>query len=80
MALVFSSHAVEQMTKRQISSKQVEVLVHQPDGSFPQSRDKQVLYKRFPKRSDNIIAVVIVSQKLGVSEVITVMHNFEVKK
>lgn len=56
------------------------MLVAHPDGTFDQSRDKRVLYKRFPKRKDNLIAAVVILQKINVLEVITVMHNFEVRK
>ena len=80
MELVFSKHAVEQMLKRDISPEEVEMLVLHPDGKVNQSRDKQVLYKRFSKRTDNLIAAVVVSQKANVLEIITVMHNFEVRK
>ncbi len=80
MELVFSKHAVEQMLKRNISPEEIEMLVDHPDGSFSQSRDKQVIYKRFPRRKDNLIAAVLVRQKLNTHEVVTVMHNFEVRK
>ncbi len=79
MKLVFSKHAVEQMAKRDISADEVEMLVDHPDGSFKQSRDKQIVYKRFLKRRDNLIAAVIVQQMVNSLEVITVMHNFKVK-
>ena len=80
MELVFSKHAVEQMLKRQITPEEVETIVFHPDGDFSQSRDKQVLYKRFTKRKDNLIAVVVILRKVDVFEIITVMHNFEVRK
>jgi hypothetical protein len=78
--LVFSRHAVEQMQKRNIAADEVAMIVDHPDGSFAQSRDKQILYKRFSKRKDNLIAAVVVSQTASALEVITVMHNFEVRK
>ncbi len=78
--LVFSKHAVEQMLSRKISPVEVEMLVQHPDGKFDQSRDKQVVFRRFPKRKDNLLAAVIVRQKIDVLGVITVMHHFEVKK
>ncbi len=78
--LVFSKHAVDQMLKRNIDVEEIEILIDHPDGQFSQSRDKQVLYKRFSKRRDNLIAAVIVSQPTKFLEVITVMHYFEVKK
>jgi hypothetical protein len=80
MELVFSKHAVEQMLIRHIIPEEVEMLVEHPDGKISQSRDKQVLYKRFSKRTDNLIAVVLVSQKTNVFEIINVIHNFEVRK
>jgi hypothetical protein len=80
MELVFSKHAVEQMLKRNISPEEVEMLIKRPDGKVSQSRDKQVLYKHFPKRTDNLIAVVVVNQSANILEVVTVMHNFEVRK
>ncbi len=80
MELVFSKHAVEQMINRDISPKEVETLVNRPDGRIDQSRDKQVIYKRLPRRKDNLIAAVVILQKANSFEVITVMHNFEVKK
>lgn len=79
MELVFSKHAVEQMLVRHISPDEVEILVDHPDGSIRQSRDKQVQYKRFPKRKDNLIAAVVVLHKNHRMEIITVMHNFEVR-
>ncbi|MEQ1665332.1 MAG: DUF4258 domain-containing protein [Bdellovibrionales bacterium] len=80
MELVFSKHAVEQMLNRSIRPHEVELLIAKPDGKISQSRDKQVLFKRFSKRKDNLIATVVVLQKENVLEVITVMHNFEVRK
>ncbi len=78
--LVFSKHAVEQMLQRHISPDEVEMLIAHPDGKFDQSRDKKVIYRRFPKRKDNLIAAVVILQKANLFEVITVMHHFEVRK
>jgi hypothetical protein len=77
--LLFSKHAVEQMLKRSIIPEDVEMIIAKPDGIFEQSRDKQVVYKRFPKRKNNLLAAVIVRQSNYILEVITVMHHFEVK-
>ena len=77
--IVFSKHAVEQMLKRRVVPDEVQVIVSLPDGVVVQSRDKRVVYKRFPKRNDNLIAAVIVYQATKIIEVITVMHNFEVR-
>lgn len=78
--LVFSKHAVEQMQKREIGVGEVEIMFDHPDGHLVQSRDKQIIYKRFPKRKNNLLAAVIVAQKAEIMEVITVMHDFEVRK
>lgn len=77
--IVFSKHAVEQMLARKISPEEVEMVIQDPEGSLEQSRDKQVFYRRFSKRKDNLIAAVVVRQTVNQREVITVMHNFEVK-
>lgn len=68
------------MLKRRIRPEEVEMLVNDPDGEIMQSRDKRVLYKRFSKRNDNLIAAVIVLQGTNSLEIITVMHYFEVRK
>ncbi len=78
--LVFSKHATEQMILRMISPHEVEQIVDHPDGSFAQSRDKYVAYKRFLKRRDNLIAAVVLKNHLEMIEVLTVMHHFEVRK
>jgi hypothetical protein len=80
MTLVFFGHAVEQMLKRAIDPKDVEILIAHPDGVIRQSRDKRILYRRFPTRRDNLIAAVVIQQNESILEIITVMHNFEVKK
>lgn len=77
--LLFSIHAVEQMLKRDIQPAEVEKIIASPDGYFEQSRDKRVVYRRFPKRKDNLLAAVIVRQSPLRLEVVTVMHNFEVR-
>ncbi|PWU14614.1 MAG: hypothetical protein C5B49_12925 [Bdellovibrio sp.] len=79
MAVVFSKHAVEKMFQRNVSADEVEMILDDPDGVFPQSRDKSAFYKSLSGHSDNAIAVVAVKQ-IENFEVITVMHNFEVKK
>ena len=79
MQIVFSKHAVDQMTVRNINTDDVELILKEPDGIVSQSRDKSVYYKRLKGRLDNLLAVVVV--RVGETiEVITVMHNFEVRK
>ena len=80
MEIVFSKHAVEQMHKRLISANEVEFMVQHPDGLVKQSHDKEVFYKRFPKRTDNLLAVVAVRLFGNILEIVTVMHHFEVRK
>ena len=67
------------MTVRNINTDDVELILKEPDGIVSQSRDKSVYYKRLKGRLDNLLAVVVV--RVGETiEVITVMHNFEVRK
>ena len=80
MEVRYSSHAVERMMQRQISTQEVENLLADPDGSIKQSRDKVIAYKRIKGRKDNSLAVVSADRGDGVLEVITVMTNFEVRE
>lgn len=79
MQITFSSHAVDRMIQRHISTAEVEDLLAKPDGLIKQSRDKVIAYKRMPGRRDNSLAVVAVELD-GNFEVVTVMVNFEVMK
>ncbi len=80
MELLFSSHAVERMQQRQISSLDVEAIVLHPDGKIKQSHDKLVFYKKLKGRRDNLVAVVGVRKTPASMEILTVMVNFEVRK
>ncbi|OGQ90961.1 MAG: hypothetical protein A2289_00595 [Deltaproteobacteria bacterium RIFOXYA12_FULL_58_15] len=56
------------------------LFVH-PDGRIPQSKDKAILYKKLPRRRDNLVAAVVVETGAGgIVEVITVLVHFEVKR
>jgi hypothetical protein len=79
--LKFHPHAVERMLERKISVSEVEQIVSDPDGKIAQTRDKFILYKKLAKRSDNLVAAVVLDRLPGdVLEVVTVLVNFEVKK
>jgi hypothetical protein len=81
MELRFHPHAVERMQERNLTVGEVEAVIRAPDGRIPQTRDKAILYKRLSRRSDNLIAAVVVELGAGgITEVITVLINFEVKK
>lgn len=73
---MYRPHAVERMLLRLITHSQIKEIIESPDGAIKQSFDKEILYKRFRNRKDNLIAVVAVSRV----EIITVMNFFEVKK
>ena len=77
MAISYSSHAVERMMRRDISTFEVEEILLQPDGVIRQSMDKIVAYKHIQGRKDNAIAVVAVELP-GDLHVLTVLTNFEV--
>ena len=80
MQLRFYPHAVNRMQERKITVAEVELIVNSPDGRIAQSKDKSVLYKKFTKRTDNLVAAVIVEVlPEQIVEVITVLVNFEVK-
>tara|TARA_Y100001936_G_C16064709_1_gene666454 strand:+ start:1082 stop:1285 length:204 start_codon:yes stop_codon:yes gene_type:complete len=67
------------MLQRNISTKEVEIIISEPDGKIKQSQDKYIFYKKLKGRKDNLIAAVTVTRSKNVFEVITVMINFEVK-
>lgn len=79
MEVKYSSHCVDRMIQRRISTTEVEDLLARPDGTIRQSKDKVVAYKHIEGRNDNSVAVVAVERDSNV-EVVTVMVNFEVKK
>jgi hypothetical protein len=68
------------MTERRLSPDQIIKILAAPDGFIPQSRDKNIFYKRIRGRDDNLIAVVAVKTPDQRHEVLTVMVNFEVRK
>ncbi len=81
MNLRFHPHAVERMQERKLTVTEVEGVVYSPDGRIRQTKDKVILYKRLDRRTDNLIAAVIIETLPGgLTEVITVLVNFEVKK
>ncbi|MBG59284.1 MAG: hypothetical protein CME67_06375 [Halobacteriovoraceae bacterium] len=79
MNIKYSSHSVDRMLQRNISTKEVEIIISEPDGKIKQSQDKYIFYKKLKGRKDNLIAAVTVTRSKNVFEVITVMINFEVK-
>ncbi len=80
MEFKYSSHAVNRMIERKISTREVELIVNDPDGKIKQSKDKYICYKKIKTRKDNLIAAVTIIRNKALFEVITVMVNFEVKK
>lgn len=77
---IFTAHAVQRMNERRLSPEQIIKVLTAPDGVIPQSRDKDIFYKRIRGRDDNLIAVVAVKTADPRNEVLTVMVNFEVRK
>jgi hypothetical protein len=80
MEIIYTSHAVERMIQRKISTQVIELIINEPDGSIKQSRDKYIYYKKIKNRNDNFIAAVTVIKAAKKFEIITVMTYFEVKK
>jgi hypothetical protein len=80
MDIKYSSHAVERMILRKITTGEVELIIKSPDGEIKQSKDKYIYYKKIKLRNDNLLAAVTVKRSMKVIEVLTVMVNFEVKK
>jgi hypothetical protein len=80
MEIVYTSHAVSRMLSRNISTEDVEAVIKDPDGKIIQTRDKFILFKKLRKRTDNDIAVVVVTQSPERCEVLTTMNNFVEKK
>ncbi len=80
MEIRFHPHAVERMQERSVSVREIQSIIASPDGRIPQSKDKEILYKRIRGRKDNFVAAVIVEKMPGnLIEVITVLINFEVR-
>lgn len=79
MIVKYSSHAVDRMLQRNISTQDVELILSDPDGKIKQSHDKFIYYKNIKSRKDNLIAAVTVNKTKNEFEIITVMINFEVK-
>ncbi len=79
MNIKYSSHSVDRMLKRNITTKDVELILSEPDGKIQQSRDKFIFYKKLKGRKDNLIAAVTVLRSKSTYEIVTVMINFEVK-
>ena len=67
------------MIQRNISTKDIELILSDPDGKIKQSQDKYIFYKKLKGRKDNLIAAVTVLRSKKSYEVVTVMINFEVK-
>ena len=80
MEIKYTPHAVERMMQRNISPKEVELLLNKPDGTIQQSMDKFIYFKQIKGRKDNALAAVTVKIESNRFEVITVMVNFEVQK
>jgi hypothetical protein len=78
MEIKYSSHAVERMIQRNITTQDVELLITDPDGTIKQSRDKIIFYRKIKHRKDNLIAAVTALKAKTIYEVITVMVNFEI--
>jgi hypothetical protein len=78
MEIKYSSHAVERMIQRNITTQDVELLITDPDGTIKQSRDKIIFYRKIKHRKDNLIVAVTVLKTKTIYEVITVMVNFEI--
>lgn len=78
MEIKYSSHAVERMIQRNITTQDVELVITDPDGSIKQSRDKIIFYRKIKHRKDNLMAAVTVLKTKKICEVITVMVNFEI--
>ncbi len=79
MKIKYSSHSVDRMLQRNISTKDVELILNEPDGKIQQSQDKFIFYKKLKGRKDNLIAAVTVIRTKKTYEIVTVMINIEVK-
>lgn len=79
MNIKYSSHSVDRMLQRNISTQDIELVLSEPDGKIKQSQDKYIFYKKLKGRKDNLIAAVTVLRNKNSYEIVTVMINFEVK-
>jgi hypothetical protein len=76
---VLTPHAAERARERRISMPELEQIIAAPDLVMPQG-PKWILAKRFPTRSDNRLAAVLMEkQKENLWVVITVMVRFDEK-
>ena len=84
MDVRYRSHAVERMSQRGISPRDIEDILGKPDRTIRQSMDKVIACKRIEGRNDNSVAVnsvaVVAVEENQVWEVITVMVNFEARE
>lgn len=80
MEIFYTSHAVNRMQIRNVSAAEVESVITDPMGVIPQTKDKQIFFRRLPRRSDNLIAIVALARRDDQYEIITVMNFFEVRK
>ena len=67
------------MLQRNISTKDVELILSEPDGKIKQSQDKYIFHKKLKGRKDNLVAAVTVLRAVDTFEIVTIMINFEVK-
>ena len=80
MNIKYSSNSVDRMIQRNISTKDVEFILTEPDGKIKQPQDKYIFYKKLKGRKDNLLATVTVLRSKTSFEIVTVMINFEVKQ
>jgi len=78
MEIIYRTHAVERMIERNISTRDIELILTAPDGKIKQSNDKFIFYKNIGSRKDNMVAAVTVIVARKKYEIITVLINFEV--
>jgi hypothetical protein len=79
MHIKYSSHSVDRMVQRNLSTTDIELILSEPDGKIKQSQDKYIYYKKLKGRKDNLIAAVAVTKNKTTFEIVTVLINFEVK-
>lgn len=79
MNIKYRPHAVDGMLERNISTREVELILTEPDGTIKQSRDKFIYYKKIKGRNNNSIAAVTLLKSKNEFEIITVMIDFEVQ-
>jgi hypothetical protein len=79
MEIKYRSHAVDRMLQRNITTKDVEIILNEPDGVIRQSQDKFIYYKKLKGRTDNMVAAVTLTKSKNIFEILTVMIDFEVQ-